>query len=80
MSLKRRNYDQRIREIEHGSFTPLVFSVADILNWLRCRLGFSLIRSAIMCLHGARSSHHHPPVKPDCAATDLALFESKVHN
>ena len=27
-SEKRRNYDQRIREIEHGSFTPLVFSAA----------------------------------------------------
>ena len=23
---KRRHYDQRVREIEHGSFTPLVFS------------------------------------------------------
>jgi hypothetical protein len=23
---KRRMYDQRIREVEHGSFTPLVFS------------------------------------------------------
>ena len=25
-SLKRRSYEQRVREIEHGSFTPLVFS------------------------------------------------------
>ena len=105
-SEKRRNYDQRIREIEHGSFTPLVFSTAGgmgpaatvvfkrlasmisirnnqpysrVLNWLRCRLGFSLIRSAIMCLRGARSSYHHP-IKSDCAAIDLALSESKVHN
>ena len=50
-----------------------------VLNWLRCHLGFSLIRSAIMCLHGAKSSYHHP-IKPDCAAIDLALSESKVHN
>ena len=103
---KRRNYDQRIREIEHGSFTPLVFSTAGgmgpaasvvfmrlasmisirnnqpysrVLNWLRCRLGFSLIRSAIMCLRGARSSYHRP-IKSDCAALDLALSESKVIN
>ena len=25
---KRRNYDERVREIEHGSFTPLIFSTA----------------------------------------------------
>ena len=25
-SAKRRNYKQRVREVEHGSFTPLVFS------------------------------------------------------
>ena len=25
-SLKRRSYEQRLREVEHGSFTPLVFS------------------------------------------------------
>ena len=25
---KRREYDQRVREIEHGTFTPLVFSAA----------------------------------------------------
>ena len=25
-SLKRRSYEQRVREVEHGSFTPLVFS------------------------------------------------------
>ena len=105
-SEKRRDYDQRIREIEDGSFTPLVFTTAwgmgpaatvvhkrlasmisirnnqpysRILNWLRCHIGFSLIRSAIMCLRGARSSYHHP-IKSDCAAIDLALSESKVHN
>ena len=30
------------------------------LFWLRCKLSFSLLRSAIMCLRGARSSFHHP--------------------
>ena len=28
------------------------------LFWLRAKLGFSLIRSAIMCLRGSRSSYH----------------------
>ena len=30
------------------------------LFWLRCKLSFSRLRSAIMCLRGARSSFHHP--------------------
>ena len=84
---KRRQYEERICNIEHGSFTPLVFTTAGgmgpsastfykylssrlsirysksyskILNWIRCRLSFSLLRSSIMCLRGARSSYHHP--------------------
>ncbi|CAB4028227.1 Angiopoietin-related 3 [Paramuricea clavata] len=74
---KRKAYDERIREVEHGSFSPLVFSTAGgmgatanvvytriasliaekhgkpyskTINWLRCRLSFSLLRSAIICL------------------------------
>jgi len=74
---KRRMYEERIREIEHGSFTPLVFSCSGgmgpsatimykrlaslisekssqpysmTLYWLRCKLSFSLLRSAITCL------------------------------
>ena len=84
---KRRAYDERIREVEHGSFSPLVFSAAGgmgamanvvykriasliadkhnkpyskTINWLRCKLSFPLVRSAVMCLHGSRSSLHHP--------------------
>ena len=84
---KRRAYDERVREIEHGSFAPLVFSTSGgmgntatvvykriatlhaekfdkpyskTIHWLRCRLTFSLLRSAIMCLRGSRSTVHHP--------------------
>ena len=73
----------RIREVEHSSFTPLVFSAsggmgheasvfykrlasllsdkwndpyATVLGWIRCRLSFCLLRSAIQCIRGARSS------------------------
>ena len=83
---KKRAYEQRIRDVEHASFTPLVFSatggmakqsttfykrlaslLADkwdhtyskTLYWLRCRLSFSLLRSAIQCIRGARSSCGH---------------------
>ncbi len=101
---KKRNYDERIREIEHGSFSPLVFSTAGgmgatanvvykrlasmiadkhqkayskAMNWLRCRLSFSLLRSAIMCLRGSRSSHHHP-ICSISGEIDLAISEGQA--
>ena len=83
---KKREYGQRIRDVEHGVFTPLFSTsgamgreatifykrLADLLSdkqdkayslimgWLRCRLSFAILRSAIMCLRGSRSSYHHP--------------------
>lgn len=86
-SAKRREYNQRVRDIEHGVFTPLIFTttgsmgrqgttfykrLADLLSrkqgtpysvvmgWLRCRLSFAILRSAIMCLRGTRSSFRRP--------------------
>jgi len=100
---KRRAYDERIREVEHGSFSPLVFSVAGgmgatakvvykriasliadkhnkpyskTMNWLRCRLSFSLLRSAVMCLRGSRSSLHHP-ISSFHGEIDLAIAEGQ---
>ena len=40
------------------------------LFWLRCRLSFSLLRSAIVCLRGSRSSYHRP--------STANLFESPI--
>ena len=84
---KKREYGERVREVEHGVFTPLVLSttgglgheaitfykrLADLISskqqkpysnvmcWLRCRLSFAILRSAIMCVRGSRSSHNHP--------------------
>ena len=85
---KKRQYEQRLREVEHSSFTPLVFSTSggmgklgtyfyqrlarmmtekdETLNystvlWLmRCKLNFSLLRSSIMCVRGARSTYKRP--------------------
>ena len=100
---KKRVYEQRIREVEHSSFTPLVFSAtggmgreatcfykrlasmlaqkwdhpySTTLCWLRCRLTFSLIRSAIQALRGARSSRGQAAHSP--AAIDLAITESYI--
>ena len=100
---KKRAYDQRIREVEHATFTPLVMSatgglarqaavfykrLASLLsskinqpycktiNWLRCRLSFALLRSAIQCIRGARSSHGHAVSTPQ---VDLATSETHCH-
>ncbi len=78
---KQRVYEQRVRKVELGSFTPLVFSTSAgtaraatvaykqlasllatkvgptiVMAWLQCHLAFSLLRSAITCLRGERSS------------------------
>ena len=72
--------------MEHGSFTPLVFSAsggmgheasvfykrlasllsdkwndpyATVLGWIRCKLSFCLLRSAIQCIRGVQSSQGH---------------------
>ena len=99
---KRRAYEQRIREIEHGSFCPLVFSTSGgmgitttivykrlaeliaakqskpyskTMNWIRCKLSFSLLRSAVMCIRGSQSAYHSPAVTEDM---DLACSEGRV--
>jgi len=99
---KCRAYEERIREVEHGSFTPLVFSTSGgmgkaatttykhlarllsekwsspysvVMGWLRCSLGFSLLRSSIMCIRGSRSRSKHPCVP---TAVDLAVAEGHL--
>ena len=102
---KKRSYEQRVREIEHSSFTPLVMSTtggmgkeattffkrlasllsakwdttysnttySNTLNWLRCRLSFSLLRSSIQAIRGARSSQGRAVI-----AAELATEESRL--
>ena len=47
----------------------------NVMAWLRCCLSFSLLRSAITCLWGARS---HRGCPANCGALDLALAEGQV--
>ena len=90
--LKRLEYEERIINVEHGSFCPLVFSTpgapghlatrflkplagkiaekdneeySAVMAWIRCKLSFALLRSAVMCVRGSRSSRHSP-VLVDC--------------
>ena len=45
------------------------------LHCMRCKLGYSLLRSAIMCLRGSTSTIHKPAVSID--HMDLACHESQ---
>ena len=101
---KKRAYDQRIREVEHGTFCPFVFSCtggmgraavatykrlaalvvgkrdqpySQIMGWIRCRLSFSLLRAAVMCCRGARSSIGHAARLPK-APVDLISSEGHI--
>ena len=103
---KKRAYDQQVREIEHGSFSPLVFSTtggmgttatvvykrlaamiaekyekpySQIIQLIRCRLNFSLLRSAIMCIRGSKSARRHPDSNYGSGgAIDLACSVGRV--
>ena len=97
---KKREYGQRVLDVEHSSFTPLVFSATgglgpeadtcykrlatllcakwnnsynSTLRWLRCRLSFSLLRSAIQSIRGSRSS---PTCRPNLISVDLVNRET----
>ena len=98
---KKRMYEERVWEVEHGTFTPLVISctgplvtvvykhIASLLSehsgqlysktlyWLRCKLTFSLLRSAITCLRGSRSSYHRFH-NFKSSAVDLVCAESRL--
>ena len=79
---KKRQYAERVTEIEQGTFTPLVFtttgrmadecvkyhsrlpeliankkaeSYSRAISWIRAKVSFAVVRSAILCLRGKRS-------------------------
>ena len=47
-------------------------SYSMVMGLLRCHLSFALIRSAIMCICGSRSSRRHP-CRPDFGGVDVAI-------
>ena len=50
-------------------------SYSVVMSWLRCRISFSLLRSAIDCLRGARLSKGHPS---NLQSLDLAVSERQL--
>ena len=98
--MKKREYGERVREVERGVFTPLVLSTtggmanectiffkrladaiaekrklpySQVMSWLRCRISFALIRSAIMAIRGSRSKR-----MSDSSNIPLASSEGRV--
>lgn len=102
--IKKRAYEQRVREVEHSTFTPLVLSASgglapqattfykrlagcladkweqsysSTVAWLRCRITYSLLRSAIQCIRGSRSRCGHASKLPP--SIELVTTESLIH-
>ncbi len=99
---KRDQYEERVREVERASFTPLVFAatggasglttaflkrlaslLADktdssygvTLAWLRARVNFSLLRSAVACLRSTRRKRF---VTTDDVEPQLAVSQARL--
>ena len=92
-NIKKQAYEERVREVEHGSFTPLSsLSQGSLLSskwdqaysstiaWIRYSLCFSLLRSSIQCIRGARSTSgraSNQPILPiDLVSTEAIIFSS----
>ena len=50
---------------------------AAMLNWLRCRVSFALLRSAVTSLRGSRRRLHLPQIQPLLALTESRLSKSR---
>ena len=48
-----------------------------IMGMIRCRISFSLLRSAIMCMRGSQSSYQHP-IGPSEMPADVEAHEGRV--
>ena len=102
---KRRAYEQRVLDVEHGTFTPLVLSTSggwglsatvafkrlaglisekydqpysSTLSFIRCKIAFSLIDSAISCLRAPRSAFHVPARDFNLTDYPLDLIHTEV--
>ena len=100
---KKRGYNERVLQVENGTFTPLVFSAAGgmgneasvfykrlasliadkrnekqsaVSSWIRTKISFALLRSALLCIRGSRHRYYRPVI----AESDIVLdnHESKI--
>ena len=102
---KRRAYEQRVLEVEHGTFAPLVLSTSggwgpsatvafkrlaglisekydqpysSTLSFIRCKIAFSLIDSAISCLCSPKPAFHAPARDFNLTDYPLDLIRAEV--
>ena len=95
-------YRERVRRVEHGTLTPLVFTCtggagpsgtyfikrlaskisdhrdmpySQAVGWLRCRVSFALLRSAIVCLRGSRGKKQGASIQSAIAAAQARINE-----
>ena len=100
---KKRHYNQRIIEVEHGSFSPLVFSpyggnvreaerfltepaqklpekkqmdYSIVIHWLRAKLSFNLLRLAVLCVRGSRTTKHE--LNTDFSRAEIANVIERI--
>ena len=98
---KKRQYAERVMEIEQGTFTPLVFtttggmadecvkyhsrlaeliadkkgdSYSSEISWIRAKVSFAIVGSAILCLRGSRSRRR----QLDFVDSDLQIDDIKA--
>ena len=99
---KQLEYEERIVNVDHSSFIPLVFKTngaagplcncflqrlaalltdknqanySTTMAWIRCRVSFALLRSAIMCIRGSRSTFGKPSRNTD---RKVCIAESRI--
>ena len=104
---KKSEYGQRIQEIEHGCFSPLVLTTtgsmakeatafyqrlaslisdhrnekySTVMGWIRCRISFSLLRSALLCIRGSKSVSRNGIQDFGNSNITLAKAESKFNS
>ena len=100
---KKTKYNDRVLNNEHGSFTPLVFSInggmskecikfhkhladkiatktnqryEDVIAWIRCKLSFLIMRSALLCLRGSRTVAADTEIVEDFG---IACDDARIH-
>ena len=99
---KKAHYNRRVMMVEHGTFTPLVFTITgvmghecstyhktlaerisvkknerydDVMRYLRVKLSFLALKSALLCLRGSRSVFKSRNIDSDygMALSDMGL-------
>ena len=102
---KKREYNERVLQLENGTFTPLIFSATGgmgnecrkfykklseeiaekrdenlsvVSSYIRTRISFALLRSALVCIRGSRSRY----ITRDIAEIDMrvANTESEIRD